>query len=216
MSSVNQLTDLSISNFTNIFDAALNEYKKLTNYNLLTHPFAAVFDSCDSPDAVLNVFRRQARAFDEFCKGDDSLMKWLKSTVHILFSFSATRGNGITLVSDYESMQSLSLCPNMFISAINLHKNNIYSHLCSHRGMPLPKFVDELHEMSVSGSKGRCHKSRDARQPVRAHSIFPSTSQHPHQGPTDSYSYGTTREGHGTGALHSCPIYSSTNAEVYQ
>jgi hypothetical protein len=99
MSSAIQPTDLSVSNFTNILDAASDEYKKLTKHDLHTHPFAAVLDTCDSPEAVLNVFRGQACAFDEFCKGDDRLMKWLDPTVHILFTFSATLGEGIALVS---------------------------------------------------------------------------------------------------------------------
>jgi hypothetical protein len=99
MSSVNQPADLSISHFPRIFEAASNEYRKLTKHDLHTHPFAAVLDNCDSPDAVLSVFQRQARAFDEFCKGDDRLMKWLDPTVHILFTFSAMLGEGIGLVS---------------------------------------------------------------------------------------------------------------------
>jgi hypothetical protein len=99
MSSADHPTDLSISNFTDIFDAASNEYKILTKQDLHTHPFAAALGDCDSPDAVLNIFRRQAQAFDEFCKGDDRLMKWLNPTVHILYTFSATLGEGIALVS---------------------------------------------------------------------------------------------------------------------
>jgi hypothetical protein len=100
MSSANQPTDLSISNFIDIFNAASNDYKKFTKQDLHTHAFAAVLDTCDSPDAVLNVFRRQARAFDEFCKGDDRLMKWLNPTVHILYIFSVTLSEAIALVSD--------------------------------------------------------------------------------------------------------------------
>jgi hypothetical protein len=99
MSSVNHPTDPYISNFTNIFDAASNGYRKLTKLDLRTHPLTAVLEDCDSPDALLNVFRGQACAFDEFCKGDDRLMKWLNPTVNILFTFSATLGEGIALVS---------------------------------------------------------------------------------------------------------------------
>jgi hypothetical protein len=99
MSSVNQRTDLSTSNFLSIFEVATNEYKKLTNHDLQTHPFAAELDNCDSPDVVLDVFRTQSRAFDEFSKGDDRLMKLLGPTVHILLTFSATLGEGIAFVS---------------------------------------------------------------------------------------------------------------------
>jgi hypothetical protein len=99
MSSTSQPTDLSTSNFTNILDAASDEYRKLTKQDLRTHPFAAVLRTCDSPDTVLNVFRGQACAFDEFCKGDDNLMKWLNPIVNILFTLSGTLGEGIALVS---------------------------------------------------------------------------------------------------------------------
>jgi hypothetical protein len=93
-----QVTDPSISNFTSIFEAATKEYKKLTKKDLQTHPFAAQFDRCDSPAAVLDVFRKQAQAFDEFRKDDDRLMAWLDPTVNILFTCSATLGEGLALV----------------------------------------------------------------------------------------------------------------------
>ncbi|KAI0249044.1 hypothetical protein BJV78DRAFT_1354528 [Lactifluus subvellereus] len=82
MSSHNQLepTNLVNSNFISIFDAASNEYKKLTKQDLHTHPLADQIHNCDSPDAVLVLFQRQAEAFDEFCKGDNRLMKWLNPT----------------------------------------------------------------------------------------------------------------------------------------
>ena len=70
----------------------------MTKKDLQTHPFAAQFDRCDSPAAVLDVFRKQAQAFDEFRKGDDSLMTWLDPTVNILFTCSATLGEGLALV----------------------------------------------------------------------------------------------------------------------
>jgi hypothetical protein len=99
MSTSNQTTDLSTSNFTAIFDAASNEYNKLTKHDLETHPFAAAFENSNSPDSVMNVFRKQAQAFDQFCKGDDKLMAWLTPIVNILSTFSGTLGEGIGLVS---------------------------------------------------------------------------------------------------------------------
>jgi hypothetical protein len=99
MSTSKQTTDLSTTNFTAIFDAALNEYKKLTKQDLATHPFAAAFENSNSPDSVMNVFRKQAHAFHQFRKGDDKLMEWLTPIVNILFKFSGTLGEGIGLVS---------------------------------------------------------------------------------------------------------------------
>ena len=99
MSTSNQTTDLSTANFTAIFDAALNEYKTLTKQDLQTHPFAAAFENSDSTDSVMNIFRKQAQAFDKFRKDDDKLMAWLTQIVNILFTFSGSLGEGIGLVS---------------------------------------------------------------------------------------------------------------------
>lgn len=88
----------SASNFVSIFEAASKEYKKLTGQDLNMHPFSVVFDSCDSADAVLSIFRKQAQIFDEIRKGDDRVIKWLDPMVHILFTFSAALGEGVGLV----------------------------------------------------------------------------------------------------------------------
>jgi hypothetical protein len=99
MSTTHQTTNLSSANFTAIFDVASNEYKTLTKQDLEAHPFAAALENSNSLDSVINVFRKQAQAFDKFCKGDDKLMAWLTPIVNILFTFSGTLGEGIGLVS---------------------------------------------------------------------------------------------------------------------
>jgi hypothetical protein len=99
MSTSNQTAGPSTSNFTAIFDAASQEYKTLTKQDLGTHPFAAALEGYNSPDAIVAVFRKQAQTFDKFRKGDDKLMAWLTPVVNILFTFSATLGEGIGLVS---------------------------------------------------------------------------------------------------------------------
>jgi hypothetical protein len=97
----NQTTDSSTSNFTVIFSAASHEYRTLTRENLETHPFGSALESYNSPDPILDVFRKQARAFDKFRKGDDKLMVLLNPIVNILFTFSETLGEGVGLVSNY-------------------------------------------------------------------------------------------------------------------
>src|SRR6267154_2045285 len=99
MSTSNQTTDLSTANCNAVFDAASNEYKILTKQDLETHPFAAAFKNSSSPDSVMNVFRKQAQAFDKFRNGDNKLMAWLTPIVNILFTFTGTLGEGICLVS---------------------------------------------------------------------------------------------------------------------
>jgi hypothetical protein len=103
MSASNQTTNPSDSNFTAIFDAASQEYKKRTKQDLATHPFAAALQDYNSPDSILNVFRDQAQALDKFRKGDDKLMEWLTTIVNILFTVSGTLGEGVGLVSSIQS-----------------------------------------------------------------------------------------------------------------
>jgi hypothetical protein len=93
------MTDPSTTSFNAILQAASNEYKTLTGQGLETHPFAAALEDYVSPNSVLNVFRKQARAFDTFRKGEDKLMAWLTPIVYIVFSISETLWKGISLVS---------------------------------------------------------------------------------------------------------------------
>jgi hypothetical protein len=99
MSASSRTTNPSISNFTAIFEAASHEYKTLTKQDLATHPFAAALQGYNSPDSILNVFRDQAQAFDKIRNGDDKLMEWLTPIVNILFTFSESLGEGVSLVS---------------------------------------------------------------------------------------------------------------------
>jgi hypothetical protein len=98
MSASIQTVGPSTDNFTTIFNAASKEYERLTRKRLDTHPLAAELDACQNPEAISNVFRMQARAFRKFRQHDERLMAWLDPTINILFSFSATLGEGIGLV----------------------------------------------------------------------------------------------------------------------
>ncbi|KAI0295148.1 hypothetical protein B0F90DRAFT_1205660 [Multifurca ochricompacta] len=88
----------SSSNFQSILNAALKEYKKKTGKELTTHPLFAELQNCRSPDSILAVLQEQARIFDGSRGGNERLMMWLTPTVNILYSFSATLGEGVGLV----------------------------------------------------------------------------------------------------------------------
>jgi hypothetical protein len=114
MSTSNQTMDPSAANFTAIFDAASNEYKTLTGLDLGSHdPFTAAFENSNSPNFVLDLFRKQAQVFDKFRKGDDKLMAWLTPIVNILFTFSGTLEDGIGLVS-IQSIYDFSVLQHIF------------------------------------------------------------------------------------------------------
>jgi len=76
------------SNFTALFDVALAQYTKLTGRDLRNHPLAYMIDRCDSPDAILAIFKEQSRAFDEIRTGDPKLIKWLAPLVNGLHAIS--------------------------------------------------------------------------------------------------------------------------------
>jgi len=99
MSSGNGKGELSTSNFAAIFETASSHYKTLTGQDLGTHPFAVALESYNSPGSVLEVFQKQAQTFGRFRKGDDKLIAYLTPIVNVLFTLSATLGEGIDLVS---------------------------------------------------------------------------------------------------------------------
>ena len=99
MSTSYQVAGPSTDNFTATFNAATTEYHSVTGKRLETYPLAAQLDTCRNPEAVSNLLRAQAQAFSKFREGDEKLMAWLDPMIHILFTFSATLGEGIGLVS---------------------------------------------------------------------------------------------------------------------
>ena len=89
----------SSSNFQSVFNAALEVYEKDTKNKLLTHPLAAQLQSCDSPAAILSVLKNLVQQSDQSSSSDQRLRNWLDPTVNVLYTFSATLGGGVGLVT---------------------------------------------------------------------------------------------------------------------
>ncbi|KAH9023529.1 hypothetical protein EDB83DRAFT_2320148 [Lactarius deliciosus] len=100
MSSPSQ-TAASSTNFKSVFDTALAqalvEYKKKTGKDLRAHQLAHELETCESVNAVLNILRNQAKAFEQ--PGDQKLMKWIDPLVHVLYTFSGALGDGVSLAA---------------------------------------------------------------------------------------------------------------------
>ncbi|KAH9039689.1 hypothetical protein EDB84DRAFT_1049712 [Lactarius hengduanensis] len=150
MSGIQRATTTSTSNFISIFEVAAKKYKKLTKHDLNTHPFSGVFESCDSPDSVLSIFRKQAEIFDEIRQGDERLIKWLNPIVHTLFIFSAALGEGVGLtfapakviftgigvlltvardvIASYDTLSSLFEHMQSFIQRLGVYGNTPLTH----------------------------------------------------------------------------------------
>ena len=92
-------TSASHSNLDSIFNSALQTYKKKTSKDITSHPLATELQSCNSPDAILAVLRKQVPSFDQSQDSDGTFTKWLIPTVNVLFAFSATVGEGVGLVN---------------------------------------------------------------------------------------------------------------------
>ena len=96
-------TCIPSSNFRTIFYAALKAYEKKTKKDLLAHPLAAQLQACKSPDDILAVLQDKVTEFNQSMSADERLSQWLNPTINVLYSFSATIGAGIGLVSAVKS-----------------------------------------------------------------------------------------------------------------
>ena len=87
------------SNFQSIFYAALKAYEKKTKKDLLAHPLAAQLQACKSPSDILAILQEKVKEFDQSRGANERLSQWLDPTISVLYSFSATLGAGVGLVS---------------------------------------------------------------------------------------------------------------------
>ena len=85
-------------NFQLIFNNALKAYNKQTNNDILLHPLAADLQACQSPSAILAVLQQQVQELGQSRTSDERLTRWLDPTVNVLFAFSETIGEGVSLV----------------------------------------------------------------------------------------------------------------------
>jgi hypothetical protein len=92
----------SCSNFQSIFNAALKAYAKKTKTDLLTHPLSAQLKACNSSSGILAILQDKVNEFDQSRSADERLSQWLSPTINVLYSFSATIGAGVGLVSTLE------------------------------------------------------------------------------------------------------------------
>ena len=91
------------SNFQSIFYVALKAYEKKTKKDLLAHPLAAQLQACKSPGDILAVLQGKVNELDQSRSADERLSQWLNPTINVLYSFSATIGAGVGLVSAVKS-----------------------------------------------------------------------------------------------------------------
>jgi hypothetical protein len=99
-------TSTSHSKFAPIFNAALETYKRKTKKDIAKHPLLPRFQSCGSPEAILNVLQEQVPASGQSRNSDKRLTRWVPPTVNVLHSFSAALGEVAGLVNRFRMLSS--------------------------------------------------------------------------------------------------------------
>ena len=151
----------SHSDFVSIFNAALENYKYKTKKDLSSHPLLPDLQSCDSSNAVLAVIREQIPGQSQ--SDEDGLTKWISPTVNALYSFSATLGGGIGLVSSIRMFPRQEFRLKYNLSGIPSRKHNIYGHWCASLGwypswFPCAAYFDNHGSQAVNDtSTGKDH-----------------------------------------------------------
>jgi hypothetical protein len=141
MSSLIPHPDVSLSQFQDLFDAALWEYNQKTGKDITTDPLTARLLCCDTSDAVLGILQEQAHAFNQYRNGDwkVQLMRRLKPTVDILFGLSTggVFGEGIGLVRLTKSIFALRKFIILHLAETSTIESNICRSRSPTRGMYL-------------------------------------------------------------------------------
>ncbi|KAI0268521.1 hypothetical protein BGY98DRAFT_1101489 [Russula aff. rugulosa BPL654] len=91
-------TPSSSSHFQLIINNALDLYKKRTKNDLLSHPLAAQLQISKSPTEILAVLQEQVQGMHQSQRSDERWSRWLDPTVNVLYTFSATLGEGVSLI----------------------------------------------------------------------------------------------------------------------
>ena len=117
------------SRFRTAFDAALQEYEKITNITLATHPIAEKLNNCHSVELIILLIQDQAREFGDF-PGIDRIMKSIKNTVSVLSMLAATPAlsDAIDIVRPKALMRAFNSTSDAYSTAIPACESNTNWH----------------------------------------------------------------------------------------
>ncbi|KAI0292993.1 hypothetical protein B0F90DRAFT_1928395 [Multifurca ochricompacta] len=92
-------SNTSSDSVRSLFESALNEFEKRANTSLLQHQLAIKLIHCQDAESVISILQQEANKFNKFRGEDGNVMKWIKRTVHVLYSLSTSGvlGNSLGL-----------------------------------------------------------------------------------------------------------------------
>lgn len=132
----------SRSNYQSIFDGALESYQRKTGNDLTKDPLLHILETCNSPDEVLAILRRQIVVPGQSDNSSDEFTKWLIPTVNVIDAFTATVGGAVGLVS-FSKVEVISpISPLIFI---NIHFEDIPTFRGDFYGYRGPSFSEDEH-----------------------------------------------------------------------
>jgi hypothetical protein len=105
----NKAPSVSTSNIPKTFQAACDEYEKITGYDLHAHPFTTELDNCNTPDGILDLVRIQVQTVIKCRTDHEKLLAYLNRMVNMLFTFSATLGQAVRLVGFFTPSAPLGM-----------------------------------------------------------------------------------------------------------
>ena len=160
MSHTRPASTSSSSNSQIIFNNALKVYERRTKHNLLAHPLAVQLQSCKEPSNILILLQQQVQELNHSQSSDERLTKWLNPTVNVLYAFSKTLGEGVSLVCPVIPECPRSLFPYYFIGIFARESN-----LCRNRNSPSSAYPSQysrsVHcDADGSGSQELSQRSR--------------------------------------------------------
>jgi len=91
------------SELKSLFEAALGEFENRAGINLAQQQVFNRLVACQSIESVLDILQEQTKPLRTSQGDDNTLMKWIKRTVHVLHSLSTNHivVNGVSPVCGY-------------------------------------------------------------------------------------------------------------------
>ena len=117
------------SHFRTAFDATLQEYEKITNITLATHPIAEKLNNCHSAESIILLIQDQARELGDF-PGIERIMKSIKNTVSVLSMLAAipALGDAIDIVRPNALMRAFNSTSDAYSTALPACESNTNWH----------------------------------------------------------------------------------------
>jgi hypothetical protein len=87
------------SKYEEIFEEALEAYKKKTGKDLKSDPMLRTLEVCKSPNETLSELRRKIPRINQSENSDNRLTNWVNPVVNVLYIYAQTFGGVVGLVS---------------------------------------------------------------------------------------------------------------------